>query len=324
MLIESSCIPKYRDLSQPGDDVLAIVPQRLYAVFDGATDTVGLSINGESPGRFAARQAAMAMVSTALAPDHAARAQARWLIDMNRAIAEGLLAQAPPGTRAGTTAAAVLDCGDELRFLIVGDSGVRINGTELIHLHKDVDRIYTAGRIAAFKRLQTKGWVGDALEQGARQLVAKGLSQAAQFGLDAHEVESILRGARQACVPLLQPDAVSLVESMLLAGIAQGQYGFANRAGHSLGYAVVDGGDTQGADLLAFSRPKSEVRSIELFTDGYATCPPDVTLRAWEDEFARVEALDYAKTAAYPGVKGSTTTQFSDDRSVLVAHFQSP
>jgi len=50
MKIESRTTPKYRDLSQPGDDILVVLPQCLYAVFDGATDTAGVSVQGESPG----------------------------------------------------------------------------------------------------------------------------------------------------------------------------------------------------------------------------------------------------------------------------------
>ena len=51
MKIESCTTPKYRDLSQPGDDILVVLPQFLYTVFDGATDTAGVSVHGESPGR---------------------------------------------------------------------------------------------------------------------------------------------------------------------------------------------------------------------------------------------------------------------------------
>ena len=61
MKIESCSTPKCRDLSQPGDDILVVLQQCLYAVFDGATDTSGV-VQGESPGRMAARQAGMAMV----------------------------------------------------------------------------------------------------------------------------------------------------------------------------------------------------------------------------------------------------------------------
>jgi hypothetical protein len=121
--------------------------------------------------------------------------------------------------------------------------------------------------------------------------------------------------------PRLQPDAIAEVPQLLLAGIAGGQYGYCNRAGHSLGYAVLDGTHTKGPDVLSLSRPKSAVHSIELFTDGYMSCPAGTTVRDWEDEFFRVEAQDFHKCGAFAGVKGSTSTQFSDDRSVLTVHF---
>ena len=45
-------------------------------------------------------------------------------------------------------------------------------------------------------------------------------------------------------------------------------------------------------------------------------------MRDWEDEFFRVEAQDFHKCGgAFAGVKGSTTTLFSDDRTVLTVHF---
>lgn len=322
MLIELSCIPKYRDLSLPGDDVVTVIEQRLYAVFDGATDPNGLSIAGESPGRFAARHAALAMATLATSGEAADCSPTDWLASMNQAVARGLSALAPQGTRAGSTAAVVLDCGDELRFLIVGDSGVRINASELIWLHKDVDVIFTHGRVATYQHLRARGLDGDELEQRTRQLMFKGLSAAAQFDLGANDVRAIVQAASQACAPRLKDDAQPLVEDLLMTGIARGQSVFANRADHSLGYALVNGGRTLGMDMLSFSRPKSQVRSIELFTDGYATCPAGVGLRAWEEEFARVEALDFAKIDAHPSVKGSTSAQFSDDRSVLVVQLQ--
>ena len=127
--------------------------------------------------------------------------------------------------------------------------------------------------------------------------------------------------AQAACAPRLQPDAIAQVPPLLLAGIAGGQYGYCNRVGHSLGYAVLDGTHTQGPDVLSLSRRKSEVHSIELFTDGYLSCPAGTTVRDWEDEFFRVEAQDFHKCGAFAGVKGSTTTLFSDDRTVLTVHF---
>ena len=224
--------------------------------------------------------------------------------------------------RAGTTVAMVEDAGDQLHFLIVGDSGIRINGTELLRIHKDIDLIYTAGRGAVFRLLQARGWSGDALELQTRQLVFKGLAQADPALLAAADVAQVLALAQAACAPRLQSDAIAELPQLLLAGISGGQYGYCNRAGHSLGYAVLDGTHTQGPDVLSLSRPKSEVHSIELFTDGYLSCPAGTSVRHWEDEFFRVEAEDFHKCGAFAGVKGSSSSQFSDDRSVLTVHFR--
>lgn len=90
MKIESCSTPKCRDLSQPGDDILVVLPQCLYAVFDGATDTSGAVVQGESPGRMAARQAALAMVRYASPPDHALGSAQDLMRAMNQSIASGL------------------------------------------------------------------------------------------------------------------------------------------------------------------------------------------------------------------------------------------
>lgn len=321
MLIESSCIPKSRNCSQPGDDVLAVIPHHIYAVFDGATDTVGAHINGVSPGLFAASQAASAMVTCATGPNRGVLSTQQWLTRMNEAIAVGLLNSGATSIRASTTAAVVEDAGDNFRFLIVGDSSIRINGTELFRLTKDIDLLYTAGRVALFNYLQSNGLRGDELEQVTRQFIFKGLAQEGHTLLPQSAIESILSTAQQECDKLLQPDAVGLVAPSLLAGIAGGQYGFCNLAGHSLGYAVINGSHTAGPDILTFSRSKSEVQSIELFTDGYLSCPAGTRVQDWEDEFFRVELEDFSKTSAHRGVKGSSTQFFSDDRAVITINF---
>ena len=322
MLIESCSVPKYRDLSLPGDDILAVLPGRLYAVFDGATDAQGLLVQGMSSGRFAASQAALAMMTHAVMPERAARSPDDWLVSMNGAIAQGLQGANASAMRVGTTAALVEDAGgDSLRFLIVGDSGIRINGEELIWLHKDVDLIYSALRVAIFHFLQARGVQGDALEKRTRELVFLGLDSPDTEALLPADMDAIIVAARLSCETRLQADARACLEDLFRAGIARGQLGYANLPGHSLGYAVLNGRVTRGPEVLSFSRPKSSVRSIELFTDGYTSVPKGSRLSDWEAEFVRCEAEDFSKTGAYAGTKGSNSTQFSDDRTVLTVHF---
>ena len=60
-----------------------------------------------------------------------------------------------------------------------------------------------------------------------------------------------------------------------------------------VGGRVLDGTQTQGPDVLSLSRANTEVHSVELFTDGYMSCPVGSSVRDWEDEFFRVEAEDF-------------------------------
>ena len=45
--------------------------------------------------------------------------------------------------------------------------------------------------------------------------------------------------------------------------------------------------------MLSLSRPNTEVHNVELFTDGYMSCPVGSSVCDWEDEFFRVEAEDF-------------------------------
>lgn len=64
--------------------------------------------------------------------------------------------------------------------------------------------------------------------------------------------------------------------------------------------------------------PKAAANSFEIFTDGYVSIPADgVRVLDWEAEFARVEERDFHKTGAHPAVKGSTSTETCDDRTVI-------
>lgn len=321
MRITSCSVPKFKRGAGEGDDVLLVLPGCAYAVFDGATDSTGARVAGTTTGRFAATMAAQAAARHLLASSAGHGSMDDWAAGltaaMNTAIATGLAQAGAPGLRASSTVALAWQAGASWRFLIVGDSGIRLNGTALFRYTKDVDTLYTAGRCATFHRLQARGLEGDVLEATARQLVFRGLGRAAEHGLTAEDVGQILATARQACTGRLQPDAMADLDAMLIAGIGGGQYPHCNRTGHSLGYAALDGTVTRGPDLVSFQRPRSEVRSIELFTDGYFACPAGTRADDWEAASARVETEDFHKTGAYAGVKGSSSTYYTDDRTVL-------
>lgn len=70
--------------------------------------------------------------------------------------------------------------------------------------------------------------------------------------------------------------------------------------------------------LQEFERDKRDITSIEIFSDGYPSLPAVPSVAAWEAAFRSAETEDFSKIGRYAAVKGSTTTQFHDDRSVVI------
>jgi hypothetical protein len=310
---------KYRSFEAPGEDVLLVLPG-LYALFDGATDPTKTMLDGVTSGRFAALTCAEAVsrlwVDQKLAHDDQLLHQVNDQLELVllRKIVEGQL-QAD-GKPPSTTMVLAWDIGDELLFFLLGDSGVRLNGQEEIILRKQVDTVSTLTRLTLFRLLQEQGLDGDELEYQAREVV--------YYGLDKATEQRVLTGAqRQNLLESIKknfPKTAREGMDFLQQGVVS-QHHFANQGELPLGYAALNGKSLAGEGMLCFSRPKSAVQSLELFTDGYFSLPNEVTVASWEEEFERVEAADPSKIESCPAIKGSTSTEFSDDRSVLIVQY---
>lgn len=315
MNIEVFSHSKYKGTAKPGDDVLLVIPDRVLAVFDGATDPTGRLYGKESSGRFAARIAARTVAQLDTAGELATLEAAsifQAISDAVRAEAGRMQASHPPST----TAAVVVDTGSHYRLLIAGDSGIRINGETVYQHHKLIDTVSTAARIAVFNILAAREGQGDETEMKTRQVIFAGLAKAEADGvLSAREAQEIVLAAGIAAG---LADEQSIAGEFLTGGIRT-QQGYANRAGHRLGYASLNGGTVIADGTRDMLIPKDEVSGIELFTDGYLTLPGGTRVADWEAEFARIEDADFHKISRYPAVKGSTSVEFCDDRSVITA-----
>jgi hypothetical protein len=230
--------------------------------------------------------------------------------DILKKEAERINASHPPST----TLAIVADNGDSFRLLLAGDSGVRINGTRLLQHAKLIDKVSTSARILVFKQLFAVLKDGDAAETRTRATIFSGLRSAIENGImTAREAEGVVIAA--AGMSGLEND-IEAVEEFLMGGIRV-QPQFANRQGHVLGYASVNGGKVIEEGTVDLRIAKDTLVSLEIFSDGYLSLPVGTDIADWEAEFARVEAADFHKLNDYPSVKGSTTTEFSDDRTVV-------
>lgn len=314
MKIEAFSCSKYRDGKTPGDDVPLVVPGVLLGVFDGATDALGTVIDGVGAGRFAAQTVARAAAQLALS----GRIQGLSSAALIGALADALSqATAPLSLRIppSTTLAMALDCGTDWRFVLLGDSGIRLNGTEILHRTKLIDDVSTHARVAVFAHLRRQHADPDQVEMAARRAIFLGLDQAVAEGVLGAGLARDIIADTTAATGL---GAHAQVVDAFLSGGIRMQQAYANVTGHPLCFDTMNGAPSGLGDLIDVTRPKDSIGSIEIFSDGYPTLPDRVSVAAWEAAFGAAEALDYHKVGPLATVKGSTTTEFFDDRSVVI------
>ncbi|WP_245820733.1 hypothetical protein [Flavimaricola marinus] len=214
-----------------------------------------------------------------------------------------------------TTIAVALDCGRTWRFLLLGDSAVRLNGTEVHHKEKIIDHVSTVARVALFNTFIGQINDLDKAEAMSRRTIFLGLDMAIADGVitPAHAAEIV-----EEAIEATQLHAFAdLVKTFLMGGI-QTQFGFGSAVGNPLCFDTMNGTIPRGGELQYFEREKTDITSIELYTDGYPCCPTDISVEAWEATFHAAEATDFHKTKQFATVKGSTSTEFYDDRSVVI------
>ncbi len=314
MKIEIASHSKYRAPGRLGDDVFLALPGGVFGVFDGATDARGTLINGLAAGRFAALTVSGA--SAALLADQAARELPAddIIAHLSAALARRtntLDLPIPPST----TLALCIEIGANWRFIALGDSGFRLNGQEVLCTNKIIDDVSTHARVALFAHLQSRLSDPDAVEIASRQGIFLGFDKAVVDGvLPERLARQIIRDTIAATGLSAHAD---VVRTFLSGGICT-QHRYANASDNALCFDTMNGTAPVLGQMIDETRPKEAIQSIEIFSDGYPDVPAQVSTAAWEAAFAKAEAVDFHKIGRFATVKGSTTTEYFDDRTVIV------
>jgi len=327
MRIDAFSEGKNLDDPEANEDSFLVLPGRGYAVIDGVTDITGCLYDGMRTGRLASRavQRAAADFLTDLAETER-RPEA--LIEAASAalraayVRHGVLekARSEPARRFGATLTVAADLGPTFRFIVIGDSGLRLNGSEMVVIDSGLDLV------TATLRQQAYGLVAEAGgDLGARRHVSRACSfhGVAQLHpdmlpwLDDGRLAELYQRSVAHCRARFPRAPVADIERLLDHGIS-GQTRFQNNMASPFSYATLDGFDLPMPLVRVFDRPRESLESIELFTDGYfkPAATPDVA--SWEAAFAEVERIDPEKIEAYPSVKGTVGRMRTDDRTVVI------
>jgi hypothetical protein len=328
MQIEAFSEGKHPAAQELNEDALVIIPGRAYAVIDGATDRSGRRYEaGRTSGKMAATAVAGALTTafgTAAPPFDPAAVVAgltEAIAAEYRRLGLSQLATTDRNGRFSSTLALACTEAEHVHLLLVGDSGIRINGTTVYQESKLLDQITADLRAAADRLLPPR--ITDAAERDA---------------LIAHLAFRGTRHTPPELAPVLPAEALAAIErdtaawyhthhpevpeaevlAMIQGGIMFGQPLFQNNTASVLGYSGLDGFPVAMPLTRHITLPAAEVHRIELFSDGYFDLAPTTGVAAWEAMFRRIEQEDPRKLGRYRSVKGSDANgRKADDRSYI-------
>lgn len=315
------------------EDQLLILPGRGYAVIDGVSARTGHRYDGLTAGQVAARTVQQATAAFLL--DDPAETELDPAVLVNR-IASAIrdayqrhgildLAQREPTRRFGATLALAAEGDGFWRFILIGDSGLRLNDSELWRSETGPDLVTSSLRKEAYSAVANAGGTSADQAKVGRACACQGAARVhpdMRPWLDEALLAKVRAGCLAACQSRLPNVPVGDIVRLLDGGILAGQGEFQNNTNSPLSYAVLDGFETPMSLVQVIDREHSTVRSIELFTDGYFAMAETSSVAAWEASFREVERSDPDKIDRYPSPKGSTADHYTDDRTVIVVHRQ--
>lgn len=325
MLIEAFSEAKDPSAPHANEDRLVILPDRAYAVIDGVTDRLGTRYDGMLSGQYAALTVKGALEHLLSAPGghQSALAIVRFMTGALRDAykTHGMYerVQTDWNLRLAAALALVLVHEDTIEIVLVGDSGVRINGDILYRVEKDLDLITSTLRRIAWPVIGQRTSDPVQQEKASRQVTWHGTRQ--DLGpladlLTADDMRLIEKRAVDANVEALPHVPREEIETLVQGGIIhQGHY--QNDLSTVLGYVCLDGFDVPESLIRVERFPRSDVRTIEIFSDGYFKMGEGFGVASWEKAFADVEREDPAKVLLYPSPKGSIGSVWADDRTYL-------
>jgi len=315
------------------EDSFVVIPGGGYAVIDGVTDRNGTRYGGMLSGQFASRTVKRATELYILAQSDPNAPEAMrykgpesfitYLTDVlaQAYVAEGAYEAARDDwkIRGGCTVMAAFHIGDRLEVVAVGDSGIRINGEDVLQVLKPLDDVTGLLRREAWNFFSAQGRSPVEADTLAAAITWRGTRNqepgqpTSAPAVLAQIEERALAACRERMPEVPEAEFVELIEH----GIMHGQGNFQNAGERALGYGGLDGFPVLPKYIDSRSYDLATIDSIELFSDGYFKIADGFGVAAWEEGFREVEAIDPHKLGPYLSTKGTTEAALTDDRTYV-------
>jgi hypothetical protein len=318
---------KNLDEPEANEDQFLVLPGRGYAVIDGVTDISGRLVEGMRTGRLASRVVQQAATGFLIDPAQSAGRPEALIESASAALRavysrHGILeaVRAEPARRFSATLTMAIDLGPVFRFILVGDSGLRLNGSELVVVDEGLDLVTATLRQEAYTLVAEAGGDLATRRRVSRLCTFHGIGETHPETLpwlDEGKRAALYEKSLARCQKRFPSAPAADIKRLLDRGIS-GQTQFQNNTASPFSYASLDGFDIPMPLVLVFDRPRESIHSIELYTDGYFKPAATPSVESWEEAFDEVERVDPEKIADFPSVKGTAGRIRTDDRTVVI------
>lgn len=333
MRLEAFSLGKKFGHPEANEDSFVAIPGAGYAVIDGVTDRNGTRYAGMLSGQFASRTVKRAterflceQQAPRIADAFAWRGPRAFIDYLTTAIREAYIAEGALSrveedwkVRAGCTVMAAIHVGDRIEIVAVGDSGIRVNGSDLLQVLKPLDDVTSLLRRETWRYFEARGATvadRDRLAASMTWLGTRHQPGGTETG-DPAVIAEIQRLALAACHERLPGLPDSELLHLIEHGIAHGQGEYQNVTDKALGYGGLDGFPVPDRYIEHRSYAAADVATLELYSDGYFEPGSGFGVEMWETAFREVEAADLHKVDRYISTKGTTPAQLTDDRTYL-------
>ncbi len=93
-----------------------------------------------------------------------------------------------------------------------------------------------------------------------------------------------------------------------------------NNSDSELGLGIINGENVPDKFIKTYTFNLKDIRTLELFSDGYFILPKTAKIASWEKAFFLGEKEDPLRWKKYPAVKGVMKGMYSDDRTILIVY----
>lgn len=94
-----------------------------------------------------------------------------------------------------------------------------------------------------------------------------------------------------------------------------------NDPNSELGLGIINGEVVPDKFVKTYTLDLKDIKTLELFSDGYFVLLDDAEIESWEKAFLAGEKEDPLRWNRYPAVKGVMPGRYSDDRTILIVNF---